>query len=51
MADPGNLSSNPFAALFPSVEVAEQYSVASSEKYDKNKQSGMIRAPDENQKD
>ena len=40
MADPGDLSKNPFAALFPSIDVAEQYSAESSRKYGENKQSG-----------
>ena len=40
MADPGDLSKNPFTALFPSVDVAEQYSAESGRKYGENKQSG-----------
>ena len=40
MADPGDLSKNPFTALFPSVDVAEQYSAENSRKYGENKQSG-----------
>ena len=44
MAEQKDLTNNPFAALFPSISVAEQYRTESSKQYDENKQSGIITA-------
>ena len=41
MADPGDLKNNPFTALFPSLGVAEQYSIENNRLYEENKQSGI----------
>ena len=42
MADHKDLASNPFAALFPSLHVADQYRIEAGKQYEESKQSGIV---------